>query len=259
VNDAETTIAARRPDPRRLLRAYDASAAVLAHLGHGLGTEIWTSHEALLPEYERPLVREGGPARVGYGSSGHLLWIGERTRALDSPQVRLLAALDNPIGVKLGPTTSASDLTALIDRLDPGRQPGRLVLIARLGAGLVEDRLPGLVQAATTAGARPVWLCDPMHGNTVKLPDGRKTRAVPDIEAEVRSFVAVLTANGRHAGGLHLETTPDDVTECVDQRRFLTAPRLPRYRTACDPRLNPRQAAAVTVAFGTALTEGAAA
>ena len=247
VNDASP--AARVADPRRMLAAYDHSAAVLEHLS--TEPQIWTSHEALLLEYEQPLVRRDGATLTRYASSGHLLWVGERTRSLWGSHVSLLADVANPIGVKLGPGTTGSELADLVDRLDPDRRPGRLVLIPRLGHKRVHDVLPRLVAAVAGTGARPVWLCDPVHGNTIKLADGRKTRVVTQLIDEVRAFVEVLAAAGAHPAGLHLETTPDALTECVDDEEALAGgdPVLPRYESACDPRLNPGQARTVIQAF----------
>jgi 3-deoxy-7-phosphoheptulonate synthase len=249
VNDVATTRAARTADPHRMLLAYDKSAEVLDHL---FGHPVYTSHESLLREYEEPLARVDPATGELYGSSGHLLWVGDRSRQLDGPHIDLLARLSNPVAVKLGPTATAGDVTALIERLDPDRTPGRLILISRLGADRITDLLPPLVAAARAAwagapaGAGPVWLCDPMHANTVRTASGRKTRRLDDIVTEVGSFVRLLRAHGAHPGGLHLEMTPDDVTECVDRRAEQT---FPRYRSACDPRLNPRQARRVAAAF----------
>jgi 3-deoxy-7-phosphoheptulonate synthase len=247
VNDARPDPSARIADPRRMLAAYDHSAAVLEHLER----RFWTSHEALLLEYERPLVRTDPTMLTRYASSGHLLWVGERTRSPGGPHVGLLAEVANPIGVKIGPTTTGAEIAELVDRLDPDRRPGRLVLIPRLGHEQVHDVLPRLVAAVVGTGARPVWLCDPVHGNTIKLADGRKTRLVTQVVAEVRGFVAVLAAAGVHAAGLHLETTPDALTECVDDDEELAGgmPVFRRYESACDPRLNPGQARAVIQAF----------
>ncbi|NRQ37767.1 3-deoxy-7-phosphoheptulonate synthase [Nonomuraea sp. NN258] len=251
VNDAATEPRARVADPRRMLTAYARSADVLGHLETqpGPAARIWVSHEALLPEYEEPLARLDPATGTRYASSGHLLWAGERTRSARGAQVRLLAGVANPIGVKLGPGISDAEVTELIETLDPGRRPGRLVLIPRLGHERVHEVLPRLVAAVARTGARPVWLCDPMHGNTVKLADGRKTRVVPHVIAEVRAFVAVLAAAGQHPAGLHLETTPELVTECVEGEPAGGVPELPRYATACDPRLSPRQAGQVVESF----------
>jgi 3-deoxy-7-phosphoheptulonate synthase len=251
VNDLAATPAARAADPRRMLVAYDRSAEVLGHLSGG---PVYTSHEALLGEYEESLARVDPATGALYGSSGHLLWVGDRSRRVGGRHVDLLARMANPVAVKVGPTATVEDVAALVERLDPARTPGRLVLIARLGAGRVAELLPPLVAAARgrSAGSPgPVWLCDPMHANTVRTADGRKTRRVDDVVAEVVSFAGVLRAQGVHPGGLHLEMSPDDVTECVDATDDQP---LPRYRSACDPRLNPRQARRVANAFAEAVT-----
>jgi len=250
VNGAAATPAARRPDPRRMLTAYDKSAVVLGHLAGSYPT-VYASHEALLLPYETALLRTDAATGSRYGSSAHLLWVGERTRQPDGPWVELLAEVANPVAVKLGPTATPADVTALLRRLNPAGEPGRLVFIARIGADRVADVLPDLVAAAGTA--QPVWICDPMHGNTVRHPDGRKTRALADILADVSGFVRVLRGAGGHPGGIHLETSPDDVTECVGSRADIAGASLPRYWTGCDPRLNPGQARAVVAAFVEAL------
>ncbi|MBM7774777.1 3-deoxy-7-phosphoheptulonate synthase [Actinokineospora baliensis] len=258
VNSAAPDPLARVADPRRMLAAYTHSAAVLDHLSaRRAAVPVWASHEALLPEYEEPLVRQEHGTR--YAASGHLLWVGERTRSVRGPQVRLLADVANPVGVKLGPGTSAAAIIELVEALDPRREPERLVLITRLGRDRVREVLPGLAAAVAATGARPVWLCDPVHGNTIRLADGRKTRVVPHLVAEVRDFVAVLTAAGLHPAGLHLESSPDQVTECVDEVEDLSGagPVLPWYASACDPRLNPGQAVRVTRAFLDAFTRPA--
>jgi 3-deoxy-7-phosphoheptulonate synthase len=241
VNGHAPTHAARTPDPDRMLLAYDKSAEVLGRL---CGGPIYTSHEALLHEYEEPLIRVDPATDAVYGSSGHLLWVGDRSRQLDGAHIGLLSRVANPVAVKVGPTATPDDVAAIVERLDPAGAPGRLVLIARLGAGRVAQALPPLV--AAVRDARVVWLCDPMHGNTVPGSAGRKTRRMDDIIAEAVSFVDVLRAQGVHPGGLHLEMTPDDVTECVDGHE---SEALPRYRSACDPRLNPAQARRVAAAF----------
>ncbi|MFD0823780.1 3-deoxy-7-phosphoheptulonate synthase, partial [Micromonospora zhanjiangensis] len=264
VNSVEPTAPARTPDPRRLLTAYEMAGRVLAHLPSG----VYTSHEALLTEYERALVRTDPATGRRYCSSAHLLWAGHRTRQPAGGHVDLPADLANPVAVKVGPGTTPADLTALVDRLDPYREPGRLTLITRFGAGEVRRHLPTLVAAVHRHGARPVWLCDPMHGNTIHTADRRKTRAVRDLFAEVLGFVDVLLrdlfaevlgfvdvlrAAGGHPGGLHLEMSPQDVTKCVEHRaEALGQPALPRYRTGCDPRLNDRQARRVVADFAAA-------
>jgi 3-deoxy-7-phosphoheptulonate synthase len=257
VNSVVPTAAARTPDPRRMLTAYDRSADVLAGLARtaDAGTApIYTSHEALLLEYEAALVREDRHTGQAYGSSAHLLWVGERTRQVDSPHIDLIARVANPIAVKLGPSADPADVAGLVERLDPDRRPGRLTLIARLGVDEVAERLPGLVRAVQDTGVRPAWLCDPMHGNTIRAGGGVKTRAVRDVVAEAVCFARILRELGAHPGGLHLESTPDEVTECVTTREEAAdGPYLPRYRSACDPRLNPHQTRHVLHAFTAAM------
>jgi 3-deoxy-7-phosphoheptulonate synthase len=252
INTMVPTRAGRVADPQRMLTAYECSAAVLRRLSQGAGEPVWTSHEAMLTEYEEPLVRRDVGTGGRFASSGHLLWAGERTRSATGPQVSLLAGVDNPVAVKLGPSATPATVVELIEVLDPHRQPGRLTLIPRLGAARVYERLPALVAAAEAADAHPVWLCDPMHGNTVKLADGQKTRAVDDIVAEIEGFVDAVRAGGQYPAGLHLECTPDDVTECVPRRVDIGAVPLPRYTSGCDPRLNPAQTEQVLDAFAAA-------
>lgn len=243
----------RRPDPLRLLTGYMAASEITRHLGWGserpAGPEptTWTSHEALLLDYELPMVRKAEDGRVVLTST-HFPWVGERTRQVDGAHVALLAEVANPVACKVGPTMAEDDLLDLCDRLDPQREPGRLTLIARMGARTVSERLPGLVRAVRAAGHPVIWLCDPMHGNTVKTPTGHKTRFLESIEREVRAFRFALAEAGGVAGGLHLETTPEDVTECTQSVE--TVGRVPgSYSTLCDPRLNPGQAISVVTAW----------
>jgi 3-deoxy-7-phosphoheptulonate synthase len=206
-------------------------------------TEIFASHEALLLDYELPLLRSTSAG--WYLSSTHWPWVGDRTRQLDGPHVALLASVLNPVACKVGPTMTTDDLLGLCARLDPEREPGRLTLIARLGAGTAPTALPPLVRAVRAAGHPVIWLTDPMHGNTVRTPDGLKTRLVETITQEVREFQEAVRAAGGMAGGLHLETTPDNVTECVHNATHLA--HVPdKYTTLCDPRLTPHQAVTVT-------------
>jgi len=248
VNGPEPEAATRVADPRRLLTGYDAAAAVLRTLGRPTGAApVWTSHEALLLDYELSMVRPGETGRPLLGST-HWPWIGERTRQVHGPHVDLLASVVNPVACKVGPGTTPTELTALCAVLDPDRVPGRLSLIARIGAGRVADVLPGLVAAVRTAGHPAVWLCDPMHANTAVTAGGLKTRYVDRITAEVRGFLTAVRAGGGVPGGLHLETTPDDVTECVPNESC--SERVgDRYRSLCDPRLDPAQAVAVVSAW----------
>ncbi|MFF7450305.1 MULTISPECIES: 3-deoxy-7-phosphoheptulonate synthase [unclassified Streptomyces] len=251
VNGPEPTPDARRPDPLRLLSGYLAADDIMEHLGwrewpHGrepIAPPVWTSHEALLLDYEIPMLRRDEHGRLYLGST-HWPWIGERTRQLDGAHVALLAQVSNPVACKVGPTMEPGELRALCERLDPDREPGRLTLIARMGADLVAKRLPRLVEAVRVAGHPVIWLTDPMHGNTVRAPDGIKTRFVETVSREVVRFQEAVTDAGGVCGGLHLETTPDDVTECVHGAADL-AHVGDKYTTFCDPRLNPEQAISV--------------
>jgi 3-deoxy-7-phosphoheptulonate synthase len=186
-----------------------------------------------------------------------MLWIGDRTRRLDGAHVELLAGVGNPVGVKVGPSTGAGELRELCERLDPGRAPGRLVLISRLGAGRSAELLPPLLRAVRDAGHSPVWACDPMHGNTFVSESGYKTRRLSDITAEVAEFFAVHREEGLHPGGIHLELTGDDVTECLggDLDEVLDAHLASRYETACDPRLNAAQSIELAFRVGEFLRE----
>jgi 3-deoxy-7-phosphoheptulonate synthase len=206
-------------------------------------TEFFTSHEALLLPYEQALTRVDSLTGRYYGCSAHFLWIGDRTRQLDGAHVEYLRGVENPIGLKCGPSLDPDDLLRLIDRLNPGNLPGRLTLIARMGYDKVEQKLPPLIRAVRRAGARVVWSCDPMHGNTVKSSTGYKTRPFDRILSEVRGFFAVHRAEGTHAGGVHFEMTGQDVTECLGGAQAITEQALAdRYHTYCDPRLNASQA-----------------
>lgn len=244
VNDPEPDAQARRPDPKRLLLGYWAASAamdVLRPVPPRLDAPIWTSHEALLLDYEQPMLRRALDGRLRLAST-HWPWIGDRTRQVDGAHVALLAAVTNPVACKVGPTMSADELVAVGEALNPSREPGRLTFIARMGAGRVVTTLPVLVAAARSAGLDPIWLCDPMHGNTVSGPRGRKTRLLPDIVAEIEDFHTVVTAAGGIVGGLHLEVTPAQVAECVTDLSELDDRDANGYTTFCDPRLNPRQA-----------------
>ncbi|WP_441250135.1 class II 3-deoxy-7-phosphoheptulonate synthase [Kitasatospora sp. McL0602] len=204
--------------------------------------EFFSSHEALVLDYETALTRVDSRTGDLYDVSGHMVWIGERTRQLDGAHVEFASKVRNPIGVKLGPTTTADEALALIDRIDPGREPGRLTFITRMGTGQIRDRLPELVEKVTASGARPVWICDPMHGNTFSASSGHKTRRFDDILDEVKGFFEVHHALGTHPGGIHVELTGDDVTECVGGGDEVLVDHLhQRYESACDPRLNRSQ------------------
>ena len=292
VNGFGFTLAARTPDPRRLLRAYHASASTLnlcrafstggyadlrlvhawnqdfvsgSRAGeryealareidralafmHACGAdpeefhtvEFFSSHEALILDYESALTRIDSRTGRPYDLSAHLLWVGERTRAVDGAHVEFAAGIRNPIAVKLGPTATPDEALALVERLNPDRELGRLMFVTRMGAGQVRDVLPPLVEKVTAAGAPVAWICDPMHGNTVEIAGGVKTRRFDDVVDEVRGFFEVHRALGTHPGGVHIEFTGDDVTECVgggDEITDLSQ----RYETYCDPRLNRSQ------------------
>jgi 3-deoxy-7-phosphoheptulonate synthase len=204
--------------------------------------DLYSSHEALLLDYERALTRTDSRTGLPYDVSAHLIWVGERTRALDGAHVELAASVRNPVAVKLGPTTTPEEALDLVARLNPDDEPGRLTFVSRMGCDRVRDALPVLVDKVTASGATVAWVCDPMHGNTFDAPDGRKTRRFDDVIDEVRGFFEVHRALGTHPGGLHIELTGDDVTECLGGAGGIGETDLPmRYQTACDPRLNHGQ------------------
>jgi 3-deoxy-7-phosphoheptulonate synthase len=205
-------------------------------------TEFYTSHEALLLHYEQALTRVDSLTGKWYGCSAHLLWVGDRTRNLDGAHVEYMKGIQNPIGLKCGPSLEPDDLLRLVDTLNPTNIPGRLTLIARMGHERVEAKLPALLRAVKRHGAKVVWSCDPMHGNTIKSASGYKTRPFDRILSEVKSFFAVHRAEGTHAGGVHFEMTGQDVTECIGGAKAVTEDSLAdRYHTHCDPRLNASQ------------------
>ena len=294
VNDLAFTPEARRPDPQRLVRVYNTSAATLnlvraftqggfadlrkvhdwnkgfvkdnayaaryeamaTEIGRALDfmksagvdpdafktVEFFSSHEALILEYEKALTRIDSRTGNPYDVSGHFIWIGERTRQLDGAHVEFASKVENPIGVKLGPKSTVDDALALIDKLDPNREPGRLTFITRMGAGKIREALPALVDGVTKSGAKVLWVCDPMHGNTFESSTGYKTRQFEDVMDEVKGFFEVHKALGTHPGGVHIELTGDDVTECLGGGAKISAEDLAsRYETACDPRLNHTQ------------------
>lgn len=297
VNGMEFTLEAREPDPERLVKAYNQSAATLnllrafaqggyadlhkvhqwtlGFVGEGQGeryrdladriqealafmeacgitsdavpsmreTDFYTSHESLLLPYEEALTRIDSTSGRWYACSAHLLWIGERTRQLDHAHVEFLRGVDNPIGVKAGPTIEPDDLLTLIDTLNPDNEPGRMTVYTRMGAERIQEHLPKLIQAIQREGRTVVWSCDPMHANTVKSETGYKTRRFDAILDEVKAFFAVHRGEGTHAGGVHFEMTGQDVTECVGGAQAITEASLgDRYHTHCDPRLNASQA-----------------
>ena len=210
--------------------------------------DFYTSHEALLLDYEEALTRRDSLTGDWVDCSAHMLWIGERTRQLDGAHVEFLRGVANPLGCKVGPTATTDDVLALCETLNPSRIPGRLTLVTRMGATKVVDGLPPLLAAVADAGHPVVWVCDPMHGNTFTADDGRKTRHFEDVLAEVSGFFAAHRFAGTHPGGVHLELTGDDVTECLGGgTEVVTADLGDRYETMCDPRLNGSQS--VDLAF----------
>lgn len=294
VNGLEFTEEARTPDPQRLVKVYNTSAATLNlvraftqggfadlrrvhewnkgfiadstfgakyeqvanEIGRALSfmesagvdpdefkaVDFYASHEALIIEYEKALTRIDSRTDLPYDVSGHFIWIGERTRQMDGAHIDFAAKVRNPIGVKLGPKTTVEDALALIDKLDPNREPGRLTFITRMGASKIREILPALVEGVTKSGAQVLWVCDPMHGNTFETSNGYKTRQFEDVLDEVRGFFEVHKKLGTHPGGIHIELTGDDVTECLGGGNQISEKDLEsRYETACDPRLNHSQ------------------
>ena len=204
--------------------------------------EFYTSHEGLLMDYERPMTRIDSRTGTPYNTSAHFLWIGERTRDLEGAHVDYFSRLRNPIGIKLGPSTVPGDLERYFDKLDPDREPGRITFITRMGAGKVRDALPPLLEQVKSLDANPLWVSDPMHGNGLTTPTGYKTRRFDDVVDEVKGFFEAHRAAGTYPGGIHIELTGDDVTEClggseqIDEATLAT-----RYESLCDPRLNHMQ------------------
>jgi 3-deoxy-7-phosphoheptulonate synthase len=232
---------AREADPSRMIRAHMQSVGTAASLAAAreTGSPIFTSHEALLLPYEEPLTRRDSAGRW-WATSGHMLWLGDRTRQLDGAHVEYLRGIENVVGLKCGPSLTASELLVLIDRLDPRERPGKLVLIGRFGARRIGELLPPLMRATRD---RPViWAIDPMHGNTT-MAGKRKVRRLPDILSEIDAFFAIANSEGVHGGGVHLEMSALDVTECIGGRGPASIDELEKnWQTACDPRLNRAQA-----------------
>lgn len=205
-------------------------------------TEFYTSHEGLLFDYERPMTRIDSRTGTPYLTSGHFIWVGERTRQIDHAHIDFLSRIRNPIGVKLGPTTQVSDVIELIEKLDPNREPGRLTFITRMGASKIRDELPRLVEAVRDSDANPLWISDPMHGNGITTQNGYKSRRFDDVMDEVRGFFEVHHELGTFPGGIHIELTGDDVAECLGGSEHIDEASLEqRYETLCDPRLNHMQ------------------
>jgi 3-deoxy-7-phosphoheptulonate synthase len=297
VNDDAPTLAARTPDPERLIRAYHQSAATLnllraftkggfadltqvqmwnqefvasapegqryevvaAEIERALGfmracgidltdapqlhmVDVWTSHEGLVLDYEEGLTRRDSLTGDWYDCSAHMLWIGERTRQPDGAHVEFFAGVHNPLGVKLGPGAAPDDVVALCERLNPLRVPGRLTFVVRMGADELREKLPPLLAAAREGEHPAVWACDPMHANVFRTASGIKTRSFDEIMGEVVAFFAVCREQGAWPGGVHLEFTGEDVTECIGGSAAVLEEELTtRYESLCDPRLNARQ------------------
>lgn len=294
VNDLEFNEASRTPDPHRLVRVYNTSAATLNlvraftqggfadlrqvhewnkgfirgssvgvryeqmanEIGRALAfmksagvdpesfksVDFYSSHEGLILEYEKALTRIDSRTGEPYDVSAHFIWIGERTRQLNGAHIDFASKIRNPIGVKFGPNSTVEAALALIEKLDPEREPGRLTFITRMGAGKIREVLPGLIDGVTKSGAKVLWVCDPMHGNTYEAPSGYKTRSFDDVLDEVKGFFEVHKALGTHPGGIHIELTGDDVTECVGGGEKISHEDLAtKYESACDPRLNHAQ------------------
>jgi 3-deoxy-7-phosphoheptulonate synthase len=223
-------------------RAIQFMAAAGADFEGLRTTEFYVSHEGLLFDYERPLTRIDSRTGTPYITSGHFIWIGERTRQLDGAHVDFLSRVRNPIGVKLGPTTQPQDVLDLIEKLDPNREPGRLTFITRMGASKIRDEMPKLVEAVKATDATPLWITDPMHGNGITTKNGYKSRRFDDVMDEVRGFFEVHKAAGTFPGGIHIELTGDDVAECLGGSEAIDEATLEeRYESLCDPRLNHMQ------------------
>lgn len=222
---------------------FMAAAGINSDTTHEFSSvDFYTSHESLLLEYEEALTRLDSTSGKWLAGSGHMIWIGDRTRQPDGAHVEFCSGVLNPIGLKCGPTTTAEDLKLLMRKLNPENEPGRMTLIARFGAGNVGEHLPRLVRAVQEEGATVTWVCDPMHGNTIKSATGYKTRPFDSVLREVREFFGVHQSEGTIPGGVHFEMTGQDVTECTGGVRAVTEEDLSdRYHTACDPRLNASQ------------------
>lgn len=298
INGMEASLAARQPDPERMLQAYHQSASTLnllrafaqgglasleqahiwnldfiassplahrySHLADRIDealafikacgiaaehsssireTSFYTSHEALLLPYEQALTRKDSLSGNWYDCSAHMLWVGDRTRQLEGGHVEFVSGIKNPIGLKVGPSADPDELIRLIDRINPDNEAGKLNLIVRMGADLIESHFPALLQLVEQEGRAVLWSCDPMHGNTYKAHNGYKTREVSKVLAEVESFFSIHYAQGSYAGGVHFEMTGQNVTECVGGFGTITEDNLgSRYHTHCDPRLNANQA-----------------
>jgi 3-deoxy-7-phosphoheptulonate synthase len=246
----------------RLAKQIDQAIRFMETIGINMDTpqvtqtQLFTSHEALLLGFEEAMTRIDSTSGRWYDTSAHLVWIGERTRQLDGAHVEFCRGIANPIGVKAGPNMSGDDLVRLCDVLNPTNKPGRLTVITRMGAEKLQEGLPPLIRAIEREGRKVVWTCDPMHGNTIKSPSGYKTRPFDNIVAEVDAFLQVHRAEGTHAGGLHIEMTGQDVTECTGGAQAITSEDLrDRYHTQCDPRLNASQSLELAFLIANSLKE----
>jgi 3-deoxy-7-phosphoheptulonate synthase len=258
---------ASSPQGRRyeaIATQIDRALRFMAACGVDLGADsalhevdYYTSHEALLLGFEEALTRRDSLTGRWYDCSAHLLWVGERTRQTDGAHVEFLSGIHNPVAAKLGPTATPGDVLALCDRLNPGNETGRLTFITRMGCNLVEEALLPLIEAVQNAGREVVWVCDPMHGNTFTTPGGLKTRRFADIMAEIRAFFTTCRRCGVFPGGVHLELTDQDVTECLGGSSEVRDDHLDqRYRALCDPRLNARQSLDLAFEIGEMLQSG---
>lgn len=239
---------------RQIQRALQFMAACGIDLGADSAlheVDFYTSHEALLLPYEEALTRRDSLTGDWYDCSAHLLWVGERTRQPGGAHVEFLSGIANPLAVKLGPAATPQEVTELCERLDPQMEPGRLTFITRLGAGSIEEKLPALIDAVRLAGRQVVWVCDPMHANTFVTSSGYKTRRFDDVLSEIKTFFVVHQQEGSVPGGVHLELTAEDVTECLGgAEEILDVHLVDRYEALCDPRLNARQSLDLAFALG---------
>lgn len=264
INSEIATPMTRKPDPRRMLWAYDASDTVQRTMrthrqGNGRTPAMegpWSSHEALVIDYESRLIRRDPETNDPYLASTHLPWVGERTRQPAGAHIALLSSVVNPVGCKIGPTANPDDVLRMCESLDPRREPGRLVLIPRMGRNRIQEVLPPIVRSVVNAGHPVVWLSDPMHGNTVKSRLGLKTRRLTDVITEALRFRDILDKHRQHAAGLHVEVAADNVTECVGGSVENEDELARHYTSLCDPRLNVDQATELIEAWAKATVTG---
>jgi 3,4-dideoxy-4-amino-D-arabino-heptulosonate 7-phosphate synthase len=244
INSARPTLAARTPDPHRMLRAHAAATAAMNVVRAHRVDEVYVSHEMLLLDYEHAVLwaHANGPEPQLASGLAHFLWVGERTRQLDGAHLAFAELLSNPIGLKIGPNVTPEQAVEYAERLDPHGTPGKLTLVSRMGHRLIRDVLPPIVEKVNASGHPVIWQCDPMHGNTHKSGNGYKTRHFDNVADEIAGFFEVHRGLGTHPGGIHVEVTGEDVTECLGGVAGITETDLPaRYRSACDPRFNAEQ------------------